>query len=204
MQQPHISWAIKMFKMQSSWKNKLKGKFYSFFISIYFCRLSNLSFTVTGTGLKVVNGLAKRVALPLVAAAVINARCVVVGVDRWWTVTAVAWRANMDERKATCIKGEYNSPWRWLWKSSWILCHLQSHTCAGGRVFACRADSFLAPCSFLFKQALPTARAVSVAEERRHAKEWFPPTSGNKHPLTFSPGVDKVAQSFFLLVLSIF
>lgn len=51
-------------------------------------------------------GLAERVALALVAAAVIDARCVVVGVDRRWTVTAIAWRANRDRRKATCIQGE--------------------------------------------------------------------------------------------------
>lgn len=55
------------------------------------------------------NGLAERVALSLVAAAVVHARCVVVGVDGRWTVTAIAWRANRDKQKATRVQGEDNS-----------------------------------------------------------------------------------------------
>lgn len=49
-----------------------------------------MSFTVAGAGLEVLHGLAERVALPFVAAAVIHARRVVVGVDGRWALTAVA------------------------------------------------------------------------------------------------------------------
>lgn len=51
---------------------------------------NELLFTVAGTGLKVLHGLTERVALPVETPAIINTCCVVIGVFRRWTLTAVA------------------------------------------------------------------------------------------------------------------